>query len=209
MRLPTCRARFFPVARWALTAWMITILAPHSRTQVAQNRPSIPRLRPTPSTMLLPKDATSDPAAIAMMQNALAASGGLQAWRALRKAKSQYSSPGPKGKTISVLLLDDWTSSSVRYRRGVRGSNVSPVDHDGHTTFAVGAAGKHPQQVPEFDQARVLADHLPSAAIEVMLRSKSYLFKPINDRQCSVGNVCAKVYRQAIEDGPFLDEQEW
>jgi hypothetical protein len=82
------------------------------------------------------------------------------------------------------------------------------VDHDSHAKFTVGTE-EHRLEVPEFDQARVLADHLPSAAIEVMLRSNDYIFKQIPADHCSRGNTCAAVYRQSVSNGPFQKEQEW
>ena len=157
---------------------------------------------------MLSPDATSDQPAINLMRNVVAASGGLHAWSQVRSAKALYTSVDSHNAPHRSLLLDDWSSTNVRYCRGHEGSNVTRLHHDGRSSFNTSVNGKA-RQVPEFDQARILAHHIPAAAAEVILRTSSYLLKTVPNSECAQGYSCVDVYRRLSPHGPYLKEQEW
>jgi len=108
-------------------------------------------------------------------------------------------------------MLDDWTSGTTKYRRGIVGSSGKPKDHNGASSLDIrdpkGEVLK--RTVPEFDQGRVLADHLPAAAADVIIRSHDYIVKSIQSDQCLSQNNCIAVYRSSIDKGPYTLEQIW
>jgi hypothetical protein len=151
----------------------------------------------------------SDPTAIQTMQAALQQSGGIYKWRGIHSAEMRVTIP-PHGKSapVTLLLLDDWSTLNTKYRRGFVGKTKTPKDHNGAASFNSKADGTG-MTVPEFDQARVLADHLPAAAIEVILRRPEYVVKQSAPGKCPAESLCVDVYRQSYPQGPFVKEQEW
>jgi hypothetical protein len=107
-----------------------------------------------------------------------------------------------------VLLLDDWSLDSTRYRRKVQGQSGPPADHNGTATF-LATIGATQVAAPEFDQARVLASRLPAAAAEVMLRRTEYVLKVSKSQLCESGDICVDVFRTWNSTLPLLPEQQW
>ncbi|MGA1982951.1 MAG: hypothetical protein ABSG84_10770 [Acidobacteriaceae bacterium] len=151
----------------------------------------------------------SDPAAIQAMENVLVQSGGVGVWSEMRSAEESFSVLGVGEKTPHVMmLLDDWSLITTRYRRGVQGQITPPSDHNGTATFPLNT-GLTQIAVPEFDQARTLVPRLPAAAAEVMLRRQEYVIKISNLQHCSSGDICLDVYRMAGSSQFSVPEQQW
>jgi len=153
--------------------------------------------------------AQSDTAAIKAMQNIIVHSGGEAAWRETRSAEEAFSVLGPGEKTPQVmLLLDDWSPGTTRYRRKVQGQKSPPTDHNGAASYST-AIGTSQVSVPEFDQARVLVSRLPAAAAEVMLRRSEYVLKISKAQICKGRDICLDVYRTRSSILPPIPEQQW
>jgi hypothetical protein len=152
----------------------------------------------------------SDDAAVQAMKNVMVQSGGEAAWTSLRSAKESFSIKEPSQKIPQVLLLlDDWSLDTTRYRRRVQGQSSPPSDHNGSPTFPVDA-GTSKAVVPEFDQARVLVGRLPAAAAEIMLRRHEYVLKMAKTQQCKSTEICIDVFRKTTTS-PLTPspEQQW
>jgi hypothetical protein len=173
--------------------------------QAAQSRHS-PQSDRMP--FFMPPTSVSDSSAIEALKKVIEASGGAHGWNSVTSAKMRFGSPDAKNGHADTLLLDDWASTKVRYRRGVVGSGKVPKDHDDLKVMAI-SDSHETKTIPEFDQARVLADHLPGAAIHVVLHNPDYLVKSVSDADCGVGYICIDVYRRASEKGPYAKEEEW
>jgi hypothetical protein len=159
--------------------------------------------------MLPSTTVKSDAAAIHAMRNVMAQSGGEAAWKEIRSVEESFSILGAGEKTPHVmLLLDDWSLDTTRYRRKVQGQSSLPSDHNGAPTYPV-KMGTSQVLVPEFDQARTLAGHLPGAAAEIMLRRKEYVLKISTSGQCDSGNICVDVLRAGNPIIPPIPEQRW
>jgi hypothetical protein len=157
----------------------------------------------------LSSNSTSDQAAIQILRKVIEASGGMSAWNNLRSAKVRVAvTSADVPQPHELLMLDDWSSDSVMYRRGVMGAKKAPIDHSAKAAFTV-ADGKKERQVPEFDQARILVGHMPAAAAEVILRKNSYVVKQVDAAECKSGRLCIDIYRQSSPKAPFVREQEW
>jgi hypothetical protein len=157
---------------------------------------------------LLP-DTKSDPAAIQALTGVITASGGMNAWRQTRSSRIRLSiTPKSGGQAHDVLMMDDWSSGATVYRRGAVGSKNPPHEHSAGAPFRAAQNGQG-RDIPEFDQARVLAGTLPAAAAEIILRNHSYVAVVANGRRCTSGLVCVDVYRQVAPNTPFLREEEW
>jgi hypothetical protein len=159
--------------------------------------------------MLPSTTVKSDSAAIQVMRNVMAQSGGETAWREIRSVEESFSVLGTGEQTPHVmLLLDDWSLDTTRYRRKVQGQSTPPSDHSGASTFPVNNAEATKLVAPEFDQARVLVSRLPAAAAEVMLRRKEYVLKISQMQICKGKDVCIDVYRsRGFTQPPSLDQQ--
>lgn len=151
----------------------------------------------------------SDPAAIHAMQNVIAQSGGAAAWTGIRSAEETFSIVGT-GETTPhvVLLLDDWSQDTTRYRRKVQGQSSPPSDHNGAPTYFANVGGSQ-LTVPEIDQARVLVSRLPAAAAEVMLRRSEYVLKISKAQTCKSSEICVDVYRIRGSILPPSLDQQW
>ncbi len=151
----------------------------------------------------------SDPAAIQAMQNVMAQSGGTAAWTGMRSAEEAFSVLGTNETTPHViLLLDDWSQETTRYRRKVQGQSSPPSDHNGAPTYLATLGGRQ-VTVPEFDQARVLVGQLPAAAAEVMLRRSEYVLKISIVQKCKESDICVDVYRTHGPALPPIPDQQW
>ena len=152
----------------------------------------------------------SDTAAIQAMHNVMAQSGGEAAWRGIHSTEESFSALGAGEKTPHVmLLLDDWSLDTTRYRRKVQGQSTPPSDHSGASTFPVNNAEATKLAAPEFDQARVLASRLPAAAAEVMLRRSEYVLKISKSQFCKGSDICIDVYRTRGSTQPPSLDQQW
>ena len=161
-------------------------------------------------SMLPATTVKSDAAAIQAMQNIMAQSGGEAAWRGIRSVEETFSVLGAGEKTPHVmLLLDDWSLDTTRYRRKVQGQSAPPTDHNGASTFPVNNAGATQLVAPELDQARVLVGRLPAAAAEVMLRRTEYVLKISKSQTCKSGDICVDVYRTQNSTLPPSLDQQW
>jgi hypothetical protein len=143
------------------------------------------------------------------MQNVMAQSGGGGAWSGIRSAKESFSVLGAGETTPHVIvLLDDWSSDTTRYRRKLQGQSRPPSDHNGASTFPADV-GTSPVAVPEFDQARTLVGRLPAAAAEVMLRRTEYVLKISKSQICKSGDICVDVFRTYGSTLHPAPEQQW
>jgi hypothetical protein len=143
------------------------------------------------------------------MKNVMAQSGGEAAWRETRSTKESFSVLGTGETTPHVmLLLDDWSLESTRYRRKVQGQRSPPTDHNGAASYPA-TMGTSQVPVPEFDQARVLVNRLPAAAAEVMLRRTEYVLKVSNSQKCKSGDICVDVFRTRGSSLPPSLDQQW
>jgi len=160
-------------------------------------------------SMLPATTVKSDSEAIQAMRNVIAQSGGEAAWREIRSVEESFSVLGAGEKTPHVmLLLDDWSLDTTRYRRKVQGQSTPPSDHNGASTFPVNNTGAAQLVAPEFDQARVLVSRLPAAAAEVMLRRSEYVLKVSNSPTCKSSDICVDAYRTRDSTSrPSLDQQ--
>jgi hypothetical protein len=143
------------------------------------------------------------------MQAALQQLGGVSIWRGIHSAEMRLTIPShSQSAPATLLLLDDWSATTTKYRRGFVGKTKTPKNHNGASSFNTKADGTG-MTVPEFDQARVLADHIPAAAIEVILRRPEYVVRQGDSRKCPSESQCVDVYRQRDPQGPYSKEQEW
>jgi hypothetical protein len=157
-----------------------------------------------------PVPQQSDPAAIQAMENVLVQSGGIAAWRGVSSAKESFSVLQADDTSSHImLLLDDWSLESTRYRRAVQGQKRSPEDHNGATTFKFRAGTTRLMTAPEFDQATTLVGRLPAAAAEVMLRRPEYVLKISQSQKCRSGDICIDVFRKSGSALPASPEQQW
>ena len=151
----------------------------------------------------------SDPAAVKAMRNVIGQSGGADAWKRIRSAEESFSVLGKDDKTPHVIrLLDDWSSNTTRYRRGLQGKTGHPMDHNGTSTFSLNT-GASQVEVPEFDQARTLVPRFPAAAAEVMLRRTEYVLRISSTQICKSGDICVDVFRAHGSTLPSTPEQQW
>jgi hypothetical protein len=166
--------------------------------------------RPTIATtpQIIAGGETSDVAAVNALQRVLAASGGANLWASLRSAKEKFVLLAREGVSKQQLFLDDWSSPGIRYRRGVIGQHLKPIDHDQSPYFPVGPNDNH-VEILEFDRSHVLADHLPSAAIAAMIESTSYVLKTVAAEQCSGTSICIDVYSHGRSKSYYEKDQEW
>jgi hypothetical protein len=156
----------------------------------------------------LSSSSISDEGARRLVLQVVTNSGGLQAWRSVRSARTDFAEPSPQGAPKRHMMMDDWSTDTVRYSRAFGGDQSSAVNRDGIPSYKV--ADKHGQHtLPEYDQARILVDHLPAAAAEIMLRHAEYIFKNVDTGQCPEGFSCIDVYRQPQTNAAFVREQEW
>ena len=168
----------------------------------------IPYERSSAPAAILPQTATSDPQAISIMQSTLAHLGGVEEWRGIRSAETHVTVTRPDGTSPKKLyMLDDWSTDNTRFRRRSPAFTGAPVDHNG-SGMRVIHSPKGMTAVPEFDQARVLLQHLPGASLEIILRKPEYLVKSAKNRFCASSSQCVDVYRKNPH-GPTLKEQEW
>lgn len=179
--------------------------ASQAQTSIPRNIPSV-----LPAPLVLPPTSASDPAATDALARAIEASGGRAAWRLIHSAQLRIKvTTAGSAQSRNVLMLDDWTSNVVLYRRGTIGANKAPMDHSGQANLVVTSRDGKTRQLPEFDQARVLAGSLPSAAAHIILRNPSYLVKQDADPKCGSQTICIDVYRQPAANAPFIREEEW
>ncbi len=151
----------------------------------------------------------SDAAAIQAMKNVMAQSGGEAAWREIRSAEESFSILGVGEATPHVmLLLDDWSLNTTRYRRKGQGQSGPPTDHNGAASYTA-TMNTYQVSVPEFDQARVLVSRLPAAAAEVMLRRSEYVLKISTSQACPSGDICVDVFRTRGSSLPPSLDQQW
>jgi len=202
----TAMAKICDIIRAGLVAFVLFhgIAASCAQVNLPNAIPSV-----TVSPAILPQTATSDPAAVSALEKVIEASGGRQAWGAIHSAKVRLTvtSAGDK-ESHDVVMLDDWSSDIVRYRRGTVGASRKPKDHDGQTTLSVLRAGKI-GQLHEFDQAHVLAGNLPAAAASIILRRPSYIAKEANGAKCAPPAFCVDIYFRSTDQGPFVRQEEW
>jgi len=157
---------------------------------------------------LLPQNATSDSSAVAAMQAVLKRLGGASAWTTIRSAETHATIFSLDGKkSVPLYLLDDWSTDVTKFRRRLPASSQKPVDHIGTPARMVHTPNGD-KAMPEFDQARVLLEHLPGAAIEIMLRKPEYIFKSGSNGRCGPSEQCVDVYRKG-QNGLIVKEQEW
>ncbi len=159
---------------------------------------------------LLSSSSTSDETAKTMLRQVITASGGFQLWNTTGSSMLRYRSAGAsEAQQPDRLMLDDWSSDKVRYLRGHVGMTGHPIEHDGKTSLSVVSSKdkKKIVTIPEFDQARVLASHLPAAAALVILRSPIYIAK--TSTGCEPGRACLAVYRRLASQSDFRREQQW
>jgi|GEM_PF-3513791 len=169
--------------------------------------PPLGRIQSSATSPAVSADTPSDLAATQALQNVISRSGGRSAWSAMHIVKCRYRIVGTTGRHPDLLMLDDWTTTIVRYRRGEAGSGRQPRDHDGNPSLRSPSDPTSPK-IPEFDQARVLADHLPAAAASTIIGSGSYIVKSIPQTLCIPANTCLAVYRR-LHERMALKEQEW
>jgi hypothetical protein len=176
----------------------------------AQLKRPFPPTSITTAPPVLPPTATSDPAAVGLLERVIESSGGKPAWRTLHSAKIRLTvtSAGPIPYR-DVLMLDDWSSDAVLYRRGTVGSKRAPTDHSGQAALTTISREGKTRQIPEFDQARVLAGSLPAAAAGIILRRTIYIVKQELGPRCTTGSLCVDIYRQQRPQEPFVREEEW
>lgn len=168
----------------------------------------MPTRRAAQAPAMLPPTVASDPQATTAMRSALDRLGGVAAWRQIRSAETHATVSTLDGsKSTELYMLDDWSVAGTRFRRRSPVLTGPPRDHNGAPVVVVHTA-RGDKAMPEFDQARVLLDHLPGAAIEIMLRRPEYIFRPSIGRLCGKGQQCIDVYRKPPA-GPTLKEQEW
>ncbi|WP_213807876.1 hypothetical protein [Granulicella sp. dw_53] len=188
-----------------ISAALWLTVAPILNSQLVSGHPNP---NSTTSPWFLPPSEKSDPEAIKVAQRAVEASGGMEAWDAVHAAKSRMSmSIWGKSNPAYLLMLDDWSTSMPRYRRGVVGTTIAPRNHDGQEDTDT---TKHSMNVSqEFDQVRLLADHIPAAALQIALRRSEYILKLSTDNDCNERYRCFDVYRRLAGEGPYLREQHW
>jgi len=157
----------------------------------------------------MPNSETSDDSAVEKLRGMVEASGGSRAWIGISSAELRYRVTGRAGVQRERLMLDDWSSDRVRYRRALVGMKGRPMDHDGKALLVVQRAkdGRKEIDIPEFDQARVLVDHLPAPAAQVILRNPAYIVK--TGTYCAAEKICLNIYRRPEPQAPFRDEQQW
>lgn len=167
------------------------------------------RVMVSEAAQILPASSSSDAQAVQVLERVLEASGGTSAWRNVRSAKVRLSVTTQNAANAhEFLMLDDWSTDAVRYRRGAVGSGKTPRDHEGQSTFNASDSGQG-AHVAEFDQARVLAGSLPAAAAEIILKKSSYVAKVVTGSRSTDGITCVDIYRQSSSNGAFVREEEW
>ncbi len=168
------------------------------------------QMRENPSPPLLAPSTSSDAAAKAALQQMVTASGGSQVWGTLGSSILRYRITGSSNtQPADRLMLDDWSSDKTRYRRGYQGMTGHPVEHNGRADLHVVSPKdkKKTITIQEFDQARVLASHIPAAAALVILRNSAYIAK--TRPECPAQKVCVTIYRRAAPKDPFQCEEQW
>jgi hypothetical protein len=188
-------AKLMQALKFISTLWIAVAL---THSGVAQNPATSARA-----------EMQSDPAAVQIFRSVLQQSGGIDTWKGIRSMEIRVSFVVPgKPNPVNLLMLDDWSTKATIYRRGFVGLTTTPRDHNGAPAFNTKKNGTG-KTVQEFDQARVLADHVPAAAIEVILRRPDYVVKQSDSDKCPNAQQCLDVYRQNIPNGPFVKEQHW
>jgi hypothetical protein len=179
-----------------LSSPLLSFAAPAPGTSVADS---------TSSTTALQSDA----AATQAMQNVLMQSGGETTWREIRSVEETFSVlKAGETEPHVLVLLDDWSLDTLRYRRRVQGQNRPPNDHNGSSSYSA-QIGISSVAVPEFDQARGLTGRLPAAAAEIMLRRSEYVLKISPLQQCKSDDICVDVFRVQGTTQPLVPEQQW
>jgi len=153
---------------------------------------------------------TSDDAAVTAMQNVLARSGGAAAWEGTKSARETFNIKAASGADGEVAqhFLDDWSTEVTRYRRIRSNAGVAPEDHNGSPSFSASIGGRQ-VPIPEFDQARVVADRLPAAAAQIMLGNHNYVLKIARSRPCDSGSICVDVFEKQRFGPSSAPEQQW
>ncbi len=160
-------------------------------------------------SLTLPTTAKSDPNMVLALRQFIDNSGGIRRWDNIKSAELRVTMMALGSKEAhDAILLDDWSSNVVRYRRAVIGMKRPPIDHDGAHQLEMQNTGR-PRYFREFDQARLLAGSLPAAAAEIILKNSSYIVQRDKTSLCPLGYLCANIFRKANTGYPFVREEEW
>lgn len=158
----------------------------------------------------MPSTEISDASASMALRQTLDAMGGTEAWNRMGSAIARYRrSEAPANKLTDIMMLDDWSTRNIRYSRGTSGMTAKPTGHDGSSVLKVVSAKSKSTigSISEFDQAGVLASHLPAAAALIILRNPLYLVK--TSSTCGAGEMCLTIYRKDTTQSLFHIVQTW
>jgi hypothetical protein len=193
------------------------VFALYAATGLAQSAQKMPPFAAPPA---------SDTAAVTAVRNALEAMGGENNWGAVRSSRIQVSACPATSKTACTqrTFIDDWSGSYPRYKRGNHTYRRNAVTAaDGSRSYQV-KLGQASFRMPEYDAPRVLAEHMPGAALAYVLdHPKQYVLRTASSSTRALlmsGDadfrlpaasdlIQVKVLRLLAANGPAIEEQQW